>query len=158
MSWSTVYFGKHKGKTLPQIVMSDPDYFFWAVENGVFQNKGPLAREAEEVARKATTIRIPVAEGEECLAEYIIHPPTGKFSHMEIVPADQPDHEGSSPTFRSHVINLSVPRMIAKYDKLGCRSLLSSVKSILFGNESARMTQRRCEAFFDNPDNFLPSR
>ncbi len=156
MSWSPLYFGKHQGKTLPQIVLTDPDWFFWAVENGVFQNKGSLAQEAEEVARKATRIRIPDAEGEERVAEYIIHPPTRKFSHMDIVPADQPGDKGSSPTFRSHVIDLSVPRKIARYDKLGCRSLLSSVKYTLFGNKSARMTKQRCEEFFDNPDNFMP--
>lgn len=156
MSWSIVFFGKHKGKTLPQIIFNDPDWFFWAVENGVFKNKGPLAREAEGLARRAKTIRIPDAGGKRGLAEYIIHPPTGKFSHMEIVSADQPEHEGSSPTFRAPVIDLSVPRAIARYDKLGCRSLLSSVKYILFGSKSTRMTQQRCEDFFNNPDNFLP--
>jgi len=30
MAWSTLPFGKHKGKTLPQIVFADPDWFFWA--------------------------------------------------------------------------------------------------------------------------------
>jgi hypothetical protein len=29
--WLQLRFGKHEGKTLPQIVLSDPDYFFWAV-------------------------------------------------------------------------------------------------------------------------------
>ena len=24
-TWSTLRFGKHKGKTLPQVVLSDPD-------------------------------------------------------------------------------------------------------------------------------------
>jgi hypothetical protein len=29
MIWTTVPFGKHQGKTLPQIVIDDPDWFFW---------------------------------------------------------------------------------------------------------------------------------
>jgi len=44
MAWSILPFGKHKGKTLPQIVFTDPDWFFWAMEENVF--KGPLKREA----------------------------------------------------------------------------------------------------------------
>jgi hypothetical protein len=155
MSWSVVRFGKHKGKTLPQIIFNDPDWFFWAVEKDAFRNKGPLAREADDLARKATAIRIPGAEGGERLAEYIIHPPTGKFSYMDIIPAGQDVHEGSSPTFRRPVMDLSVPRKIAPFDKLGSRTLLSRVKLELFGSKSARMTQKRCEEFFDNPDNFL---
>ena len=85
-----------------------------------------------------------------------VHPPTGRFYHMEIVPVSQPRHEGSSPSFRSDVIDLSVPRQIASYDKLGCRSLLSSVKDVLFGSKSARMTQERCGAYFDESTNFQP--
>ena len=155
MPWSIVYFSKYKGKTLPQIIFSDPDWFFWAIENAVFQNKGPLALEADDLARKAKAIRIPDTEGDARLAEYIIHRPTGKFSRMDIIPADRKNDRGSSPSFRKPVTDLSVPRMTARYDKLGCRSLLSSVKYILFGRKSVRMTQQRSEEFFDNPNNFL---
>jgi hypothetical protein len=154
MPWSIVKFGKHSGKTLPQIVFSDPDWFFWVIEEKVF--KEPLSREAEVINARARAIRIPNNEAGDLLAEYFVHPPTGKFSHMEIIPASQPKHEGSSPTFRKEVIDLGVPRQIAIYDKLGCKSLLSSVKDVLFGGKSARMTQERCEAFFDDSANFLP--
>jgi hypothetical protein len=37
MAWSTLNFGKHAGKTLPQIVFADPDWFFWAIETNVFK-------------------------------------------------------------------------------------------------------------------------
>ena len=42
MSWSTVPFGKYKGKTLPEIIVCDLDWFFWAVPNLY----GRLAHEA----------------------------------------------------------------------------------------------------------------
>jgi hypothetical protein len=29
--WSKLYFGKHVGKSLPQILFYDPDYFFWGI-------------------------------------------------------------------------------------------------------------------------------
>ena len=39
MKWTVVNFGKFKDKnlTLPQIVLQDPDWFFWAVGEGVFK-------------------------------------------------------------------------------------------------------------------------
>jgi hypothetical protein len=154
MSWSTVNFGEHSGKTLPQIVFVDPDWFFWAVEKGdVF--RGSLIHEAGIIDARARAIRIPNNSAENLLAEYVLHSPSGKFSHMQIVPASQPKHEGSSPTFRRDRIDLSVPHRIAQYDKLGNRNLLSSAKDVLFGSKSARMTKERCGAFFDDPSNFI---
>ena len=29
MRWSAVPFGKYKGKTFPEIIVRDPDWFFW---------------------------------------------------------------------------------------------------------------------------------
>jgi hypothetical protein len=34
--WTTIDFGKHSEKTLPQVILSDPDWFFWATHNKVF--------------------------------------------------------------------------------------------------------------------------
>lgn len=155
MPWSIVSFGKHAGKTLPQIVLSDPDWFFWAIEQNLFQNKGPLRREAMEIDARARSIRIPNNNTGGLEAEYILHAPTGKFGRMDIVPANRPQHEGSSPTFRKNVIDLSVAHKIASYDKLGSKNLISSVKYALFGSTTARMSQKRCEEFFDDPTNFV---
>ena len=104
--------------------------------------------------REPRAIRIPNNGAGDLKAENVVHPPTGKFGNMEIVPASRPLHQGSSPAFRKHVIDLSVPRNIAPYDKVGCRALVSSAKHVLFGRTSTRMTKERCEAFFDNPANF----
>jgi hypothetical protein len=30
--WTIVDFSKHKGKSLPQIILHDPDWFFWAMK------------------------------------------------------------------------------------------------------------------------------
>jgi len=154
MSWSLVHFGKHKGKTLPQIVFSDPDWFFWAYENNVFESKGILYNEAQDIYNKACNIIIPEINGEKMIAEYVIHPSTAKFAEMALVPSDRPKHNGSSPTYRKDTIDLSVPRQIAEYDKQGCKLMLSSVKFYLFGSENFKMTKKRCEEFFDDDDNF----
>ncbi|MCK4334712.1 hypothetical protein KAX06_08040 [candidate division WOR-3 bacterium] len=154
MDWLIVNFGKHKGKTLPQILFSDPDWFFEAIEKEYFKNRGILSKEADDLYRKACNIKIPSAGGPNMIAEYIIDPSRGKFFDMKLVPEDKPPHEGSSVTFRKSVIDLSVPRQIASYDKLGYSRMLSSVKFYLFGSGSVRMTKKRCEEFFENSDNF----
>jgi hypothetical protein len=155
MAWTVLQFGKHKGKTLPQILFSDPDWFFWAIEKNIFEGKGPLEREAQEINYKARNIKIPSKEGKDLVAEYLIHAPTGKFGSMVIVPRDRSLHQGSSPASRKDVIDLSFPREIAGYDKLGCGNLLLSVKHHLFGDRHCRMTRQRCEAFFEDDSNLV---
>jgi hypothetical protein len=154
VSWSILNFGKHRGKSLPQVIFNDPDWFFWAVGTKVFEGKGALGHEAADLARKATAIRIPNNDDNHLIAEYAVHPPTGKFSSMEIIPTERPKHEGSTHTVRRNVIDLSMAQRIAPYDKLGCRSLISSAKLVLFGSKSVRMDRVRCERFFDDRDNF----
>ena len=58
MAWTVVQFGKYRGKTLPQIIFTDPDWFFWAVENDTFKSAA-LKAEASDIRRKATRIKIP---------------------------------------------------------------------------------------------------
>jgi hypothetical protein len=55
MTWTTVPFGQHIAKTLPQIILSDPNWFFWAAK--IFY--GPLATEAEGLVTLARNIKIP---------------------------------------------------------------------------------------------------
>lgn len=45
MAWTPLNFGQYSGKTLPHLLLTDPDYFFWAHGDHVF--KGQLASEAE---------------------------------------------------------------------------------------------------------------
>ena len=154
MPWSIVYFGRHKGKTLPQIILSDPDWFFWAIEEEVFKDRGSLAVEAQEVYKKATSIKIPNNDNGELVAEYSIHKPSGKFSGFHMIPSSRPHYEGSSSSFRKTVIDMSVPRKLACYDKWGCKQLLSSLKLYVFGDKSVRMTKKKCEDFFGTSGNF----
>jgi hypothetical protein len=153
MAWSSLRFGKYKGKTLPQVLFSDPDWFFWAVDDGILRGKGDIEAEADELAVKAKRIRIPCKPGEDLEAEYFVHRPTGRFGGVQVVPASRPLHEGSSPAWRRKTFDLSMPRQISQYDKTGCKLLLTTVKYHLFGKD-ARLTQKRCEDFFSDPANF----
>jgi hypothetical protein len=75
--WSLLEGGKYAGRSLPQILFLDPDYFFWAVEKKVFQ--GRLAAQAAELARKARHIKIPKPDPENWCVEYFFTP-ENKFS------------------------------------------------------------------------------
>lgn len=149
-AWSKLTFGQYKGKTLPQIIWNDPDYFFWAIDKKVFSNRGILNTQAENLYRKARNIKIPAG----FIVEYVIHPSSDKFSHFEIIPEDRPHHQGSSGTLRKSFIDISVPRMFAPYDKLGCKHLIICLKRFVFGDGPVRLTQKRCEAFFEDESNF----
>jgi hypothetical protein len=154
LNWTTVTFGKYKGKTLPQILCSDPDWFFWAIENSVFEKKGIINTQAKDINRKARNIKIPNNDDGSLQAEYYIHQPTKKFSHFEIVPTERGLHQGDSPAFRGNLIDMSVPRRIAQYDKTGCTSLLKSMKTSIFGGSTVRLTKDKCEKFFADNSNF----
>lgn len=159
MPWTPVELGKFrgKGKTLPQILFKDPDWFFWAWENGCFANPAAVFEEASRIQAKARTIRIPPQRGSTApsAVEYRFDSRTGDFVNLQIVPASRSASVGTTPTYRTDCFDLSIPRQQRNYDKGGYKGFLSSLKFALFGDASARMTRERCEAFFDNPDNFL---
>lgn len=155
MSWSKLSFGKHDGKTLPQILFLDPDWFFWAMEEGVFDTRPALAKEAQLIDKRARSVKIPSNTNGDLTVQYFIHPPTGKFDSFEVVSKSQPLHDGSSPAFRLDHIDMSVPRKIAKYDKTGCKTLLKGIKVHVFCNGKFKFTKDACEKFFSDPANFI---
>jgi len=148
---TNVTFGKHKGKSLPQVLFHDPDWFFWAIEKDIFDRHPGLLVEAIELNFKARNIKIPKANPEEWLVRYLAI--DGKFADFDIIKPDWPDVYDD--TFRYDRIDLSVPRRLKGYDKLGCRMMIKKLKRLFFGIKNVRRTRQRCEAFFDNRNNFL---
>jgi hypothetical protein len=49
--WTALNFGKHSGGSLPEIIVFDADWFFWAASNSIFQ--GRLSREAKQLVQNA---------------------------------------------------------------------------------------------------------
>lgn len=154
MNWTSLNFGKHEGKTLPQVLWSDPDWFFWAVESNVFDKRPSLKSEASDLSSKARRIKIPDGIEDDPEVEYLVHIPSEKFGTFYIVNADKPVHQGSSPAYRQIVIDLTIPRSIANYDKTGYKLFLQSLKFYIFGSSSARITKKRAEDFYSEPANF----
>jgi hypothetical protein len=150
MRWTTLNFDKHAGKSLPQIVISDPDWFFWAVGRGVFI--GRLAAEAEDLVDKATAIKIHKAHPKRWRVEYR-YEDDGTFLGFEFVKANS--HCGRQARRLPH-LDLSCVRRGKAYGKQGCRNLLRDFRRHWLGRNTA--TKRRCEKFFSNPKNFSSSR
>ena len=151
MRWVTLDFGKHSGKTLPQIILSDADWFFWALNKGVFT--GRLASEAAKVEQRARAIKIPKRHPKRWQVEYS-YDDTGGFRGFQFVKVDMPWPYGFRSIRRLPYLDLSYVRRGKEYDKRGCRNLLRDFRHHFVG-DNTRLTKRRCQQFFSNKRNFL---
>lgn len=153
MPWTSVTFDKHRGKTLPQVVFRDPDWFFWAYDYKKFDGDPKMKSEAERVYRRARAIKIPQTRPVKQEAEYA-RGPGGKFAGVELVPVDREPHQGSTTTIRLPVFDLNIPRIFCRYDKSGGQMLVRELKYYLFGDMHYPLTKGRCEKFFDDDSKF----
>jgi hypothetical protein len=142
-------FGKYEGRTLPEVLFADPDYFFWL--RGVLE--GALAMEAEQLTRKACRIRISREPAETFVVEYIFEP-EGQFVRFGIVPRDREQYPSSHKIYRANHLDFSYIRNRQKYAKGAYVRFLRCFRKEFFGNKSTSMTKDRCEEFF-NGDHFL---
>ena len=154
MAWTELELGKHTGRTLPEVMFKDADWFFWAYSMGRFKGSPLYGREAADIYRKSRSIKVPQRGDEQLVAEYIVDPRRHNFRGLDLVPISRPPHQGYSQTFRLPVIDMAKIWEIAKYDKGGYQRLISDLKLYLFGSRRVRMTKQRCEAFFDDDANF----
>ena len=152
MSRTPLCFGKYIGNTLPQVILHDPDWFFWTIEDNVIKRHQPeILLEAKCLARKARRINPRLKDG--YVLEYLIHPGDKKLCDVRPVRATDPLHQGSSPATRLKVLDLRFAHRKNRFDKEGSRILLRMLRMIHFG-ESQQLTKRRCEEFFENEANF----
>jgi len=156
MEWTTLYFGKYKGKTLPQVLFIDPDWFFWAIDEGIFNDKSEaLKTEAGELEWKARNILIPSSDRESYEVEYYIHP-QNVFMDFIIIPKDTPTHAGPGTTMRSKVIDMRTPIAYKTNDndKLGYKKLVKCLKFVFFKDKNYKMNKALCEDFFNDDSKF----
>ena len=154
MIFTPINFGKHKNKTIPQVVFSDLDYFIWAITENVFKTPA-LKIEADYVYQRIRNIKIPKDNHDDYEVEYYIHAPTGKFGRFEIVEKSTPLHKGGSTAFRSKNIDLTVVKSIKEYDKSGSGIMIDCLKTYYFESRSYKMTKKRCEDFVNDDSNFI---
>jgi hypothetical protein len=147
MIWSAVPFGKHEGKTFPEIIVRDPDWFFWMVP----KLYGKLADEAEELARKARAIKIPKSPARKWEVEYQ-YDCDQRFCGFAFVKTGSVLH--SRWTTRLPHLDLTWPLRQKRYDKRAGRIMIGEFRRHYFG-EYRRLTKDRCEEFFSNDRNFI---
>ena len=153
MNWTVLKFGKYEGKTLPQVIFKDPDWFFYFYQ--VIGFKTPrLQEEAKEIYKKSRNIIVPSINGTKRLAEYAFLPYNQTFVHLELVPETRPPHEGSALVFRSDKIDFGFIYWFNNYDKSGYQRFVRDVKYYLFGSSKYMMTKERCEDFFSCESHF----
>jgi hypothetical protein len=147
-NWEILHFGRYTGNTLPQIVLHDPDYFFWGIEEQIF--KGKYTDQAAEIDYKARRISIPKTAPDGSHIVYFIDR-RGYFSHFEIT---QSENVYEGPHFIAEQLDLSIIRRFKHYDKTGNKLMLRGLKYYYFGSADVRLSKRKCEEFFDNDNNF----
>jgi hypothetical protein len=148
MKWTPLQFKKYEGETLPQVMFTNADWFFYIYERSYFKNG--QAYEADEIYRRARSIRVPQRNGQKMIIKYTIDQRTGKFGTIGLIQVG-PCLYGLKV---SPVIDFYIPRAHSEYDKLGYKNFVFALKAILFADPSHRMNKRACEDFFNEDDNF----
>jgi hypothetical protein len=150
MKWTPLPFGKHAGKTLPEIILKDADWFFWAMGKRAFN--GWLGIQAKDLCRKAQAIKIPKRRPSRWLVEYC-YEDNGRFLGLRIVKAKEAGFQ-SSLNHRAPYLDLTSIRRRRTFDKRGCKNLLRDFRHLYFG-KNKRITKERIEAFFNDESRFL---
>lgn len=152
---SVLSFGKHEGKTMVATVFADPAWFLWALQEGVFHDRGGkwLQAEAEEIWLKARSIKIPPRYSSGSQAAYYYQGWNHKF--MDVMIVDDGRYEEHADIRKvldlGHIFDFGVR------DGVGNNLLSRGIKRIVFGR-GVRVTVAMLEAFFADPANFdLPS-
>ncbi len=144
--------GKYKGYTLPEILVKDPNYFFWLAEAPDWPVA--IATEAKLLHWRATHIKLPKKKGKKQAAEYVR---SGKeFGKLRVVPRGALKKSTPSAVERGKFIDLSVPRKYDSYDKDGSKRLVHTMWELLVDefDDHGLIIAERAEQFFADPKNF----
>ena len=140
-------FGRYEGKTLPEVILIDLDWFYWALP----KLYGKIAEEAQDLARKVRGIKIPGPHRKRLEVEYR-YERDDRFRGFTFVKASSSAYHSRWSTRLPHLdLSLCLRR---KYDKRGGRILLRDFRSHYFGKHK-RLTKKRCEKFFSDQRNFI---
>lgn len=155
MPWTPIQFGKYRGQTLPQLVFTDPDWFFAAYAAGSFDTSPALRVESALVFQRARNIRIPGDQNRPMVAEYVFLPSLDRFSHFHIMDQCKVNQNQSASVIRKPIIDMAIPWERNPFDHYGCRQLLLSMKLYIFGSRTFAVKRELAERFIDDESNFL---
>lgn len=151
MNWTPIATGKH-ARTLPEVMLSDPDFVFNAVAAGEFS--GELLVQATEVCRRATRIWASFDEPRGVTVFYSLHAHyPEKFSGFSVVSNKDPRRRryAKFSAAQSPFFDLSVPHCIAPKDPDASAVLLGGIKFLHFDDPKLVLTRAQAERFFADP-------
>ncbi len=147
LRWTIVPFRKYEGKTLPEIIVRDLDWFFWVLP----KLYGKLADDAQELARKARGIKIPKSDKGKLMSNISLKWDQGSAVFRSLKQIGQ---KYSRWTTRLPYLDLSWPLRRKKYDKRAGCIMMRDFRINYFGKHK-RLTKARCEELFSNDRNFI---
>lgn len=156
----TLGFGKHAERTLEWLFFNDPGYVWWMIKDHVHTQRlhGAALSRFNDLVRRARHLRVPgtciwCRKGRAISRMFLTQHISGGLAKVDF-DCDTCYPMGGSPTAGT-VPSFFTPDFYRGYDKTGATFMIRAIKYAYFKDESYRMTQKRLEEFFDNPDNFV---
>ena len=153
-------FGKYEGETFEWVFFHDPCYIQWMIKN-VHANVSKFSPEArarfEELERRASHLRIPgycAWCAERPITRIFLTFNTRKRMMHVHFDCDRCRPEGSSYS-QPFLPSLFVLDDLAYHHDSDMKVFVAAIKRAYFGKTSVKLTQKRLEEFFDDPDNFV---
>lgn len=152
MYWAKVDFGTHKGKTLPEIILQDPDYFIWCIDKAIFNNHPELVDEADSLWRKMRSIKIPNNENNEMVVDYKIDNEKSEINRIILNGVDT--QRDKNTVHRAGYLDLSFAHYYSNEKRNATIKVLPEIFKIVFGEMKIRPSIVEFEEFLLNEDNF----
>jgi hypothetical protein len=138
MNWHRLGRGTYSGKTLPEVMLEDPDY----VLEGRAANEleGPMRAEANEIRRRVAHMEVPRVDGEEPVVVFYNLRPDRSYGGLAIVPRSSrrlPEYARAAAAHTDGFFDLTVPRRIAPRDRA---STLEALQAFVHHCLGARQT------------------
>ena len=144
-TWTTLPFGRHAGKTLPQVICVDPAWFLWLA--GQTSLYGAIAHDATVLHRRTCAIKIPKRRPEKWLVEYC-YDVDQRFVRFDIVRTDSWPY--SKYSLRLPVLNMGLIKARFRGE---WKNFVRDLRRIYFRGKP--MTKERAERFFGDLSNFV---
>lgn len=167
MEWEIIDFGKFrgKGKTLPQILFIDPDWFFYQYEREDGYLKKKYKVDCEKIYFRAKNIKPPMGK----YIKYFLYNDGSSwtFSFIDELEAKEKFYKciGGEVFCQNEEmldaayftildrIDMSFPHKRKSYDKLSNKIFVQSLKAYLLQTKVVR--KEKAETFFMNDKNFF---
>lgn len=151
MAYAALGFGKYGYFSLPQVIFTDPDYFFWAIDNQAFS--GSQMQEAKALLKRIRRIRIPGDHAQGWCADHVHQ--KNKLIGLYIVLKDQSCTYPSCEVTRLPYIDLGFVHEHMPRDRQGNTVLVSTYLRLRGADVMGVPTRAFCYGFFDDPGNFV---